>query len=118
VAKDSSHPNESENNPQHPKAFTTNPRSYSAVLFNQRQAQPVIKPVVAPNLANFGLKEHSREGNNISAMRMCNGTHLNPQPALMLAQDGLIKIKSSLLSVNPVNLYDFCKFHVCVSLRN
>jgi len=118
VVKDNSSPNEPAINLQHPKALTPNPRSYSAVPFDQRLAQPVMNSMVAPNLAISGLKEHSMEGNSISAIRMCNWTHLNPQPTLRLAQDGLIKIKSSSLSGNPGTLYEFCKFHVCVPLRD
>lgn len=117
MAEDSGHPNEPENNLQHPKTFRTNLQSNDAVLFNQRHAPAVMYPVVAPNLASSGLKEHNREENNISAMRMCNRTHLT-QPALKLAQNGLIKISSSSMLGIDVNLYGFCKFHVCVSLRD
>ena len=39
--------------------------------------------------------------------------HLNLQPVLKLAQDGLIKIKSSSLSGSPANLQDFCKSGIC-----
>lgn len=44
---------------------------------------------------------------------MDNSGHLNPQPMLKLAQDGLIKIKSSSLSGSLGNLQDFCKSGVC-----
>lgn len=118
MVKNNSGPNEPAINLQHPEVLANNPRPHGAVHFDQQLAKPVTNPVAGPNPVVSGLKKHSIEANSISAIRMCNWTHLLPQPALKLAQDGLIKIRSSLLSGNPGTLYDFCKFHVYVSLRN
>ncbi len=115
--KDNSGQDEPAFNPQHPEVIANNPRSNGAVCFNQHLIQPVVNPMVAPNTVVSGLEEHGVEADSISAMRMCNWTHLNPQPVLGLAQDGLIKIKSSSLSGSAGTLHDFCKFGVCVPPR-
>jgi hypothetical protein len=100
-------------NPQHSELLVNNLRSNNAVYFNQQVAQPVVAPMIALNPVVSGLR--TLEANTISATRLCNWTHLNPQPVLRLAQDGLIKIRSSSLSGSPETLRDFCKFDVCAS---
>ncbi len=112
--KDSNGQIESAINPQHQDIFADNPRPNGAVRFDQQLAQPVVNPVVAPDLVVSGPEERSMEASSISAIRMCNWTYMNPQPALRFAQDGLIKIQSSSLSGDPGTLIDFCKFHVCI----
>jgi len=99
--------NESAINPQHPESLANNPRSDSAVCFNLRLAQPVVAPTA------WGLD--TEKVDSVSAVRLCDWSRLNRQPMLKLAQDGLIKIQSSLLSGSPGSLLDFCKFGVCAS---
>lgn len=113
--KDNNGQIESAVDPQHLGILASNPRSNGAVRFDQQLPQPIVFSVVAPNPVVSGPEEHSMKANSISAIKMCNWTHINPQPALILAQGGLIKIKSSSLSGDPGTLYDFCKSHVCVS---
>lgn len=110
--RDNSGQDEQAFNPQRPEVLANNPRSNGAVCFKQHLAQPVVNPMVAPSTVVSGPEEHGVEADSISAMRMCKWTNLNPQPVLRLAQDGLIKIKSSSFSGSAGTLHDFCKFGV------
>ncbi|KAL9125161.1 MAG: hypothetical protein Q9217_005593 [Psora testacea] len=98
-------------NPQNPELLANNPRSNNGVCSDQQLAQPVVAPTVALTTVVSGL--YTEEADSISAVRLSDWTHLNPQPVLKLAQDGLIKIKSSFLSSSPGTLQDFYVHSIC-----
>lgn len=99
---------ESAINTEHPESLPNILQSNSALCFNQQLAQPVVATTAGANtvVSRFDTKEID----SVSAARFCNWIHLNRQPMLKLAQDGLIKVQSSLLTGSPGSLHDFCKF--------
>ncbi|KAL9628809.1 MAG: hypothetical protein Q9164_007138 [Protoblastenia rupestris] len=105
---ESSGQNELAIHPQHPESPANNSRSNNAVCFNQQLAQPVIAPTAG---VVSGLD--TEEVDSVSAVRLYNWTRFNLQPMLKLAQDGLIKIRSSLLSGSLRSLQDFYVHSIC-----
>jgi len=93
---------------EHPESLANNSRSNNAVCSNQQVAQPVVATTARANTVFSRLD--TEEVDTVSAVRFCNSFRLNSQPMLKLAQDGLIKIQSSLLTGSPGSLQDFCKF--------
>ena len=95
-------------NTEHPETLANNSRSNSAVCFNQQLAQSVVATTAGANAVDSGLD--TEEVDIVSAVRFRGSIRLNRQPLLQLAQDGLIKIQSSLCPGSPGSLKDFCKF--------